>query len=612
MAVENIDHEQRFAAALNVLSGANVYSKSLYKADFLQKAAWLFEEKGGVEILYRYAPQFEPAGVFSGGAWEDAAALQPNLVEGTIKTEGPGSIIECLSELRMLAIAEGACQHPRVSAVEAAAFLEKVLALNVEMLFPPQTETARIGQTDAVVRAQLLFSFLGKHVRNEGVFERVKEELDRLAVQRPIDVSRIEEMIRFFDRARTAACQVVSEGDKYIFALQPTALSQRKSVKEYEQQLEQLHETELVLEAEQFARSMKKTGIVSPYHAVFIRKFNRVQPVIVKKAFGLSDRGAAFLQSKSEVVAEWIEKAVFPGTKQAVYGFASFLENKELTGEMEGHLRELMKQELCPEVHHRLERMCKTNGDCGPKAYLLAGCASVLGQPLGVAQGMNPSCQSTRAISLWAQHKPEFLMKITAGAAIFGRLEMEFEGEPLISTQAGTQVKLDGTIPLDAVSVVLLPLLHDLYQQMLKRCLFKTGDVHRWVNPAFYGDWVLKGFCSRTYGNLVDSAFTERFIRNYHPGQNPSIKAALPQPAGVFITDRNGKLLGYHAISIQRVGKGPDGTDRVYFYNPNNDSGQVWGRNAVCSIKGSGELEGEASLPIEEFLSSLYAFHFDG
>ncbi len=609
MAVEKIDHEQRFAAALKVLSGANIYSKSLYKPDLLQKAAWLFEEKEGIEIVYRYAPQFERAGVFSGGPWEDASALQPNLVEGTIKSEGSGSILECLSELRMLAIAKEDYVHERVSVNEAAAFLENVMALNVEMLFPQQTEAARLAQTDAVVRAQRLFAFLAKHVPLVGVFGKVGEEIDRLAVQRPIIVSRIEEMIKFLKTGRTAWDPKASAADKYVHALHPTALSKRKSVEGYLRELEQQDETALTREAEQFAKSMKATGLVSPYHAAFIQKYNREVPILVEKALGLSDSGAVVFQSKDEVVAEWIQKAIFPETKQAVYGFESLLVNGRLNAESEGHLRKLMKQDFCPEVLQRLKSICEV-GECGPKAHLLAGCASVLGQPLGVAQGMNPSCQSTRAISLWAQHESDYLLKLIADAAVSGRMEMEFEGETLVSTQAGTTVKLDGTIPLDAVSVVLLPLLHDLYQQMLKRCLFKTGDVHQWVNPAFYGDLVLEKFCSRTFGNADDSDFTARFYRTYHPEQNPAIVAALPQPAGVFITDRNGRLLGYHAISIQRVAKGPDGGDRVYFYNPNNDSGQVWGKEAVCSIRGNGEREGEASLPMADFVSSLYAFHY--
>jgi hypothetical protein len=50
---------------------------------------------------------------------------------------------------------------------------------------------------------------------------------------------------------------------------------------------------------------------------------------------------------------------------------------------------------------------------------------------------------------------------------------------------------------------------------------------------------------------------------------------------------------------------------RVYFFNPNNDSGQDWGQAITCSTRGHGEFRGEASLPIAEFASRLYAFHYD-
>ena len=50
---------------------------------------------------------------------------------------------------------------------------------------------------------------------------------------------------------------------------------------------------------------------------------------------------------------------------------------------------------------------------------------------------------------------------------------------------------------------------------------------------------------------------------------------------------------------------------RVYFFNPNNDSGQNWGDGLTVSTAGNGERFGEASLPFEQFLSRLYIFHYD-
>ena len=50
---------------------------------------------------------------------------------------------------------------------------------------------------------------------------------------------------------------------------------------------------------------------------------------------------------------------------------------------------------------------------------------------------------------------------------------------------------------------------------------------------------------------------------------------------------------------------------RVYFFNPNNDSGQDWGQGIVTTTEGHGELPGEASLPFAEFASRLFVYHYD-
>ena len=55
----------------------------------------------------------------------------------------------------------------------------------------------------------------------------------------------------------------------------------------------------------------------------------------------------------------------------------------------------------------------------------------------------------------------------------------------------------------------------------------------------------------------------------------------------------------------------PDGVMRVYFFNPNNDSGQDWGDGVVVGTAGNGERAGEGSLPFDQFASRLYIFHTD-
>ena len=43
------------------------------------------------------------------------------------------------------------------------------------------------------------------------------------------------------------------------------------------------------------------------------------------------------------------------------------------------------------------------------------------------------------------------------------------------------------------------------------------------------------------------------------------------------MTDSSARFVGWHAITILRAALDPEGTMRVYFFNPNNDSGQDWG-----------------------------------
>jgi hypothetical protein len=141
---------------------------------------------------------------------------------------------------------------------------------------------------------------------------------------------------------------------------------------------------------------------------------------------------------------------------------------------------------------------------------------------------------------------------------------------------------------------------------MLNAASGRGQDVHKWINRFFH----LKGIWSGFSDIYSDSDFTTRFYRHYHPSLNPNVNKGLPQPAGITIYNQSGKILGAHAVLIQRVDLDPGGSFRVYFYNPNNDSLQIWGNSIRTSVSGNGELEGESSLPFDDFLYCLYAFHY--
>ncbi len=105
--------------------------------------------------------------------------------------------------------------------------------------------------------------------------------------------------------------------------------------------------------------------------------------------------------------------------------------------------------------------------------------------------------------------------------------------------------------------------------------------------------------------------FVRQFYVRYHPYYNGNLPLIHPQPAGIAVTDSAGRFVGWHAITILRTALDPTDTMRVYFYNPNNDSGQDWGDGVRVSTAGFGERFGEASLPFDQFTSRLYIYHHD-
>lgn len=61
------------------------------------------------------------------------------------------------------------------------------------------------------------------------------------------------------------------------------------------------------------------------------------------------------------------------------------------------------------------------------EALLLEGVLCMLGQPLGVGQGNNPTCQSARALSMWAYNDPDYLLQMVTWAARDDEIIMHFE-----------------------------------------------------------------------------------------------------------------------------------------------------------------------------------------
>ncbi|WP_335869016.1 hypothetical protein [Bacillus sp. 2205SS5-2] len=613
--------EERFLHALNQLETAASFAKSMYQTDVYQEAQRILETNNGLQTLFRSASRFERAGVFQDGPWEKASKLQPPLVAGSLQAKGLPSIIEVLSELRMLSIAEGEYQHEKVSAEMAEDFLNEVMVLNLNLLFPEATEASRIeGSEEANQQAISLFHFLSQKLSYQALTTTLIKEIERLTAQRPIMVKRTISMIETAKKMLHSNMSIEERSalERYVSAIEgPSPLSKNSpSLGDYRKQLMILSTEELEKEATYFANSMRTTGLVSPQHSILLRFLSRKVKDLVPVALQLTDKGKANLEEHAELVHQLIKVAIFPATKQSVYGLALLLERGVLSSSpVIPGLRRLIELDIKPEVRNTLLFSFKSGEGLTANTVLLAGVISVLGQPIGIGQGLNPTCQAARGLSLWSQHAPGYLLEIIPRAARDGDIDIKFEGVPIHSKDLTGGLAPNLHQELDPVSLILVPHLDRIYSEMMTRVSLRGEDGHRWVNPEFYGDWVQKGF-----NNAIDpltgaithySDFVRLFYATHHPEYNDDYELIYPNPVGIFITNVHGKLLGFHALSILRITEDPQGEYRIYFYNPNNDGSQDWGQGIKPSVMDNGERVGECSLPFHEFVSRIYAYHFN-
>lgn len=612
--------ENKFAEALNTLSLAKPFAKSLYQTDVFQLANELACVDGGMVVLDKYAHQFDQAGVFISGDWEDPTKLQPPFVGNSLRLRGIYSILELLSEMRMLSIAKGAYKHESITKEAACAFLNEVVALNLDLLSLKETSEEADPPEEHLIRAHNLFTYLGQELSLKEVADQMIIEIDRLAVQRPIITRRIMEMIQLSQQLATSELDsnTLDALEKYSQAVEaPTPLSKAISnQREYRLKLEQATKEELTVEAKLFSQSMNETGLVSPFHAVLLRFLNRKNPDVLPTALSLADTGKASFDESKKTIHDMIQFAIYPETRQSIYGLSRMLNRGVLKIDaLEHSIQQLFELPIHAEVRKALSTFVGEQGGISINGVLIAGTISVLGQPLGVAQGQNPICQSARAISLWAQFEPGQLLNYITHAARDNNIEMTFEGESIHSSLLIDGTSNDIQLDLDIISILLVPHLDRIYNEMIKRTLLRGEDGHKWVNREFYGEWIPSGFFNVIDGHTLSvknySAFIKMFYATHHPEYNEGSKMIYPNPVGIFLTNVHGELLGLHAVSIQRIESDQNGDYRVYFYNPNSDSTQNWGQNIKASVSGFGELEGESSLPFHEFVSRMYAYHYN-
>lgn len=607
--------------ATRAMSETRDFGKPLKLRQLLDSLRRVLLQPSGCAAVQSRAAALEKSGLFLGTDWASPEILIPAFSGAGLRSAEVDTVLmEAVSELRMLAIAKGEYPHPSLSAEEAHQFLSQVLAMNLTMLFtaPSEAERTKNGRTAQLVRD--LFRHLGEQVGYESILDRLVEEIWRILRQRPIQVDKVQNMITQIAVYRgDPDVDLGSAGqgvDRLISSLFGTTEACREDpgVEVYRSRLEAMDASSLQYEAAGFARAMHDTGLVSPYHATLLRFLLKEGDYLLAEALGLSSTGRDCMLRFHKLVHRLIEVAVHPQTAQSVYGLALLLDRGILyQPPVAPALWRQLALPLSPAVQ---ERLAEAYGPTpSPQAHLLSGLLSMLGLPLGVGQGDNPTCQSARALSMWAYNDPDYLLQVLVWAARDDEIIMHFEGQPISSSESIGGVATTLPTDLDPVSLIVVPHLDRIYAEMGRRCAGRPGDPHRWVNPEFHGWWSGRGFhinVDVATGKLIDlEDFLRRFYASYHPDYNGDQPLIHPQPAGAAVTDSAARFIGWHAITILRVGLDPQDVMRVYFYNPNNDSGQDWGDGVVVSTAGNGERFGEGSLPFEQFASRLYIYHVD-
>lgn len=613
--------EAAFESALQNLEAARDFAKSRYQTELFRLAAEALDSDEGLRMVRRHAHRFDAAGVFHGGPWERADRLVPELVPAGLRGEGVYPTVESLSELRLLAVAAGESDNRQLSKDAAARFLRDVMKLNLDLLYgEEETEEARI-RPRLMARARRLLRLIEEEVATDGLLAQVVEEIEQRAAQRPILVGVLRNLIHQATLMPGADDDEATQERLRRFvraARSPTPAAEASdSFAAYRSHLVDSDEETVRSEAAEHGELLADTGLSNGYHAVLLRRVRRdVEQVAT--ALSLSDSGRADLEHNAELVSNLIGAAITPATCDSIYGLSQMLERSLLSRqEVATGLAKLAEIDLRSEVRAALLNPLPSGSGLTPNGALIAGVLAVLGQPLGVGQGPNPTCVAARAISMWGLQAPGYLLEHLVAAARDGTLEIPFEGMPIRSDQieGGVAEGVFDTDGLDPVSRILVPHLDRIYDEMMRRASLRGEDPHKWVNPALYGRWVPNGFAStfEPHSSAVVgyAEFVRLFFATHHPGYADHADLVYPNPVGIFVTDVHGRLLGYHAISIQRVTHDGGGDLRVYFFNPNNEGRQRWGREVEPTVRGNGELPGESSLPFEHFAAHLYAFHYN-
>ncbi|AWB32404.1 hypothetical protein [Orrella marina] len=614
----------KFDYLIEQLESASEIGKLTYQNRILDASARLLMHENGLQALSDRIQRMERAGIFTGTDWNAPASLMPGLVGNTLECNVTATVtLECLSLLRFLAAATQEHRIRGLPAQKARHFLTQVLALNLDRVLGAASEASRVKENKLSRAVDRLLRHIMETVGAQGILDRLVEEVWRILSQRPLQVNPVKSMIVQISVALNEDRNGLSDAriqgaDRLISALfGPTQLCRDDpGIQLYRQRLSGADRGTLQAEALGMARAMHDTGLVSDYQVEFTHfVLDSEDSDLLTHSMGLSSTGLDALRSYQPLVLSLIRESVHLGTGQALLGMSQILERGILySPPIAPSLWRLLATKPSEMSVALLQRAF--GPDIDARRTLVAGLLQMLGQPLGVGQGNNPTCQSARALSMWALNDPDYLLWLIAQVSNNDRIVMHFEGGKLDSGELPAGLAFNIPLDADAVSILLVPHLDRIYAEMGRRVADRGEDPHKWINPELHGWWVGRMFfiaVDVATGLLHDyPRFVADFYQAYHPLYNGNEPIIHPQPAGVAVTDSSGAFVGWHAITLIRVALDQSGCMRVYFFNPNNDSGQDWGHGVVVSTQGHGELPGESSLPFEDFTSRLYIFHDDG
>jgi hypothetical protein len=625
-------YDTAFSQRLEAFASASGAFRQLRQQELLSQVERHLQSEEGLAFLSRQISALEGAGMFKNSPWADPSRLVPSLVRGTLLGHPPSSTLEVLSELRLIALSKGRIQYPGFSAAEATDFLERTLVHLLDLAFGESTELLREKVSQIQLKqARLLAQWMIKNLDPRAILGQLKEEIEMKTAQQPIDTQSIRDMLRLarlaVERTGEPAAPDLAQ---YLFAVEgPAPLArQHPQAAAYRQALKEASPEALKAEARAMGQSLRKTGLVSPYHLLLLGALSTHSQELIPDLLGLKARGKAEFKTRRVFCLHLLEKTFedigdellfsFEAVDllQGLWGLAGMLERGLLSREpVRRGLEQLIHVQFHPFTLRNLLQEYSSAQKLPPRQLLLAGTFSMLGRPLGVGQGNYPTCQAARGLSLWSMHAPGKLLRMLLQAVVQNELHMRFEGKELVSNHLPVGLVKGTEYRMDPVSAVLVPHLDRIYNEMMRRAAGRSEDPHKWVNPALYGHWIPIGFTSAIspLGSTVlqFEHFLRTFFASHHPAYNGGHQMLYPNPVGLVITGPHGTFLGFHAVSLLRIAEGPEGKTRAYFLNPNNEGRQDWGQGITPAVHAHGERPGESSLPLTQFASRIYAFHYN-